>query len=315
MPDMMKQWPVESVRRSSILREFDGFVNSRQVQRDLTQMKQTIEEAGLKVPPIVWKIDEERDDGDEPTYVLIDGAGRLTCIDAIVEEVEGAEATFEFLQCSIYTGDLDGALVENLRANVDRESLNPMDEADAVGRLMDRLGTQERVGLALGHVQGWVSTRLSLSRQLIQEGKDALRVGAIMLEQAKRLASCVTKVKNVVRPNVEKQQELLERMLAKKEAAERERGPGKKPRTIRSKDDLIALRKRLLESEDMDAAHQVSALTIVGWYFMEVSDEEVVHPQPRVIGGQAAMPDPEPEQSAQAEDDAPKKRRRIKQQA
>jgi ParB-like chromosome segregation protein Spo0J len=214
----------------------------------------------------------------------------MHCLSEIVEEVDGAAEMYENISCTVYEGDLDGAIVVNLLENVERDDLNPADAADGVVALMERIGNQERVGARMGKSQGWVSKYLILGTCLCARGKDALRAGAISLKQAKSLTDFIKRDKT---PDEEKQHQLLDRWLTgNKEGDESTAPASKRERTMRTRADVEALRARLtkLEDNDCDPLHKASLQTFAAWFFCEIEEGDVLIRQapeePRVLASE-----------------------------
>lgn len=113
----------------------------------LDELRQSIERHGLLQPLLARK--PEGGDG----YELVAGHRRFEALRAL------GRATVPAILVSGDPGEL--ALVENLQ----RQDLNPFEEASAVARLMERHGyTQGEVGAVLGRRQNTVSALLALNR-------------------------------------------------------------------------------------------------------------------------------------------------------
>jgi ParB/RepB/Spo0J family partition protein len=259
----------QMIDRSAIVLNYPNFVNCRQTIGDTRDLRDSIESSGLMTPPMVWQIEGE--DG-EPVYVLIAGFRRMQAIDELIErDEEFFGEKFAEINCSIYEGDLDGAQTLNMVENVQRDDLNPADAADAVGRLLERLGTQEKVAAALSMSQPWVSGHFALYRNLCSKAKTALRNGQITLAQSKTLS----KLSKKGVPDEEAQCEALLKILSPETAAA---DAPKKEATSRTFKDLMALRLAVLQDETLieDPEHRNSVLTVAAWFMLEVSDEEVL---------------------------------------
>jgi ParB family chromosome partitioning protein len=117
-------------------------VNSEDGLQDLAN---SIREQGLLQPIIV----KEQPDS---TYMVVAGERRWRAY-----ELLGKSTIFAILT----DGNPDEiAIIENLQ----REDLNPLDEAEALGRLMERHGyTQEQLGRVIGKRQSTVSEMLRLA--------------------------------------------------------------------------------------------------------------------------------------------------------
>jgi len=115
----------------------------------LDELRHSIERHGLLQPLLARKAVE----GREGRYELVAGNRRLEALKAL------GRTTAPAILVSGDPGEL--ALVENLQ----RQDLDPFEEAAAVARLMERHGyTQGEVGAVLGRRQNTVSALLALNR-------------------------------------------------------------------------------------------------------------------------------------------------------
>lgn len=263
---------MESIRiaREDIVLSYEGFVNCRSSVGDFRELRDSIEQHGLLTPPLVWAVTDE---DDNTKYVLIAGFRRLAALQELCEDNEELAEQYAEVNCSVYEGDLDGAIALNMVENVQRDDLNPADAADAVCRLAERLHTQEKVALALGKSQPWVSGYMALGRNLCSKAKTALRNEQITLAQAKELS----KLSKKGIPNEEAQVQKLLQLL---KPGSVEAATPKKEATNRSVKDVLDLRIKLVQDSEgtfvADADHADSLLTFIEWFLMTVSDEEVV---------------------------------------
>jgi ParB/RepB/Spo0J family partition protein len=113
-------------------------------------------------------------------YVVIDGnrrlgAARLAGLDDLRIDVNDTLAASA-------ADILESALVANLH----RENLTPLEEAEALATLMKVHGSQRQVGRRVGKTSMWVSQRLALLN-LTPELQDALRDGGINVEDARQV--------------------------------------------------------------------------------------------------------------------------------
>lgn len=114
-------------------------------------------------------------------YVVIDGnrrlgAARLAGLDDLRIDVNDALAASA-------ADIIESALV----ANIHREDLTPLEEAEALATLVKVHGSQRQVARRVGKTHVWVSQRLAL-RDLTPDLKDALRDGNINVEDARQVA-------------------------------------------------------------------------------------------------------------------------------
>jgi ParB family chromosome partitioning protein len=114
-------------------------------EEGLEDLARSIAEQGLLQPIIV------KEQGDS-TYIVVAGERRWRAHERL-----GKQTIFAILT----DGNPDElAIIENLQ----REDLSPLDEAEALGRLMERYGyTQEQLGRVIGKRQSTVSEMLRLT--------------------------------------------------------------------------------------------------------------------------------------------------------
>jgi ParB family transcriptional regulator, chromosome partitioning protein len=139
-------------------------------EKELEALTESIKEQGIIQPILVRK--------DEQGYELIAGERRLkaakrvglTQIPAIVRDITDAEL-------------LEISIVENIQ----RENLNPMEEAEAYHRLMKEFGlTQEQVAVRVGKSRSSVANFLRLP-SLPEEIKDSIMDGIISMGHARAI--------------------------------------------------------------------------------------------------------------------------------
>lgn len=114
-------------------------------------------------------------------YVVIDGnrrlgAARLAGLDDLRIDVNDALA-----------GSAADILESALVANLHREDLTPLEEAEALAALIKVHGSQRQVARRVGKSHVWVSQRLALL-DLTPQLQDALRAGDITVEDARQVA-------------------------------------------------------------------------------------------------------------------------------
>jgi len=196
----------------------------------LEELALSIKEHGIVQPVIVRKV------GDG--YELVAGERRwraaqlagLTKVPALVREFTEAER-------------MEIALIENLQ----REDLNPLEEAEAYRALMDAFGlTQEALAKRLGRSRSQVANTLRLL-QLPDRVQEEIRAGRLSMGHAKVLggvedpAELVALAEKVVSEGLSVRE--LEELLRPREKRERPRAK------VRAKlpPDLAAVERRLRE--------------------------------------------------------------------
>lgn len=290
-----------------------GYHNARTFLGDLTELRDSIREKGLLTPPVVWETTIK----GKTHYVLLAGHRRLEAIRQIREEMQGEELPFDELTCSVYDGPLDGAMTAGLVDNIQRESLNPADQAEAVYKLTMRVGNQEKVGHMLGKSQPWVSNYVSLYRCLIPEAMDALRREQIRVNQAKKLAMMVLPDKT---PDVEAQTAALNLMLNPDDGEGREpeasQPKEERAKTSRSKKEVselaAELRRLLLEDQEFDVQYRRHLLHMIRWFYCEIETAQIVNSSSMEVAPPELPEAPEPaKEEAEPTPEPPKKKRRL----
>jgi ParB family transcriptional regulator, chromosome partitioning protein len=145
---------------------------------DLTELADSIRQQGVLQPLVVRPIPGGAQDG--PAHEIVAGERRwraarlagLATVPAVVRELDDQSA-------------LAVALIENLQ----REDLNPLDQAHSLARLVQEFGmTHEEVAQALGRSRASVSNLLRLL-DLQDEVKELLAQGAIEMGHARAVLS------------------------------------------------------------------------------------------------------------------------------
>lgn len=196
----------------------------------LEELALSIKEHGIVQPVIVRKV------GDG--YELVAGERRwraaqlagLTKVPALVREFTEAER-------------MEIALIENLQ----REDLNPLEEAEAYRALMDAFGlTQEALAKRLGRSRSQVANTLRLL-QLPDRVQEEIRAGRLSMGHAKVLggvedpAELVALAEKVVSEGLSVRE--LEELLRPREKRERPRAKAR----AKLPPDLAAVERRLRE--------------------------------------------------------------------
>lgn len=146
--------------------------NPRERLTGITELAASIRETGLVQPLIVQKI--PGNDG----YQVVAGHRRLAAIKAL---------RHKDVACIIRRDMLpDEELLAMLVENGQRASLDPIEEARALRRLVDAGKTEAEVANGVGRAVGWVKGRLMLLR-LPAEEQEALRAGHYTLGHANQL--------------------------------------------------------------------------------------------------------------------------------
>ncbi len=285
-----------------------GFVNPRTYLGDVTELKKTIEEKGLLVNPVVWETQVK----GKVHYIVLIGHRRVESIRQIRMEVEakGETPPYEDLTCSVFDGDLEGAMAIALIDHLQHKSLNPADLAQAVTKLVEKVGNQEKVGSILGMSQENVSVYYKLFRNLIPAVLEALRINKIKVTQARKLATLVNSDKT---PDVAAQEAELERLTAKPSDEAANNAPAEpvrqRAKTHRSKHEVEELQVRLAQMDrdngEVDAEYRQSLGKFLNWYFCKVDDEEICFSSP-----ETAASAPKVEKTEEPVE-PPKKKRRI----
>lgn len=290
-----------------------GFVNPRTYLGDVSELKTTIKEQGLLSNPTVWETTVK----GKSHYVVLMGHRRIDALTKIREEAEaeGTPGIYDELTCSVYQGDLEGAMAIALLDHLQHKSLNPADIAQAVAKLVEKTGNQTKAGEILAIKQPTVSGYLNLYRGAIPAVLEALRVQQIKLNQAKKIAALLNADKT---PNAEAQEAELERLLHPPTEADAQDGTPARQRTktYRSKREVEELRTQVAQMDkecgEVDAEYRQNLGKFIKWFFCQVESEAVIFSSP-----EAAASAPKVDQPAEvpAVEEKPKKRRIATQEA
>ena len=293
---------------NSIELNANGFKNSRTIMGDLTEMKESIVKNDLLNPPIVY---ETTDDTGQTRYILLAGYRRHAAIterrQELIDEHGSTDGWFDTIQCSVFKGSFEEAIALNISENLQREDLNYADKAEAIARLVDRVGNQTAVAEMLSVSQPQISQMCKVYNGLASEALEALRLGRIPLQFAKELAKIRLDDGS---PNIIRQVEILEDRLADSSSEVPEEEKVKRPPTFRSKKEFEELRQLVLLNEDLsvDREHRASLLQFLDWAMMALDSEQMLFRVDSYLDNQSNSED-----SEVSEDVAPKRRIRMNQ--
>lgn len=242
----------------------NGFKNSRTIMGDLTEMRESIVKNGLINPPIVYKNVDS--DGDT-RYILLAGYRRFQAImdhrSELTKENGDTGGWFDTIQCSVFEGEFDEALALNISENLQRQDLNYADKAEAIARLVERVGNQSEVAEMLSVSQPQISQMCSVYNGLCRDALEALRHGNITLSVAKKLSKILLADGT---PNVLRQSEILDEIFnSDTDVPEEEQR--KRAKTFRTKKEFEELRTILATNEDVsvDSSHRASLNQFLDW--------------------------------------------------
>jgi ParB/RepB/Spo0J family partition protein len=267
------QLELEDVSFEDIIVADDEFKNCRSFLTEIDDLAESIKENGLINPITLWYREE---DEERELPVLISGRRRYEAIKLLKENPENDPELFSTITCTVFVGSLDAARARNLEENIQRSSLNPADEAIAVTELYERIENQEEVARRLGKSQGWVSQRVTLTKNLVPSVLDALRKDLIKYTAAKAISKLITSAGS---PNVSAQEEALEKILTKEDTPA---GIATKARQTRSKGEILALLDLLKEANnelEVDVDHRLSVIQALEWSLKRIDDEDMFFPR------------------------------------
>jgi ParB family chromosome partitioning protein len=152
-----------------------------------------------------------RKDPDQPElYWVVAGERRSRALAKL--RAEGrlpADLAANGIPCRIITLDDEEHVALALVENLQREDVNPMEEAEALDRLHranPEKWTTKFLAERIGKTQRFVQQRLALAAKLPDDAKDALRGGRITIEQARVIASApAEEMDDVIRRAVDHQ--------------------------------------------------------------------------------------------------------------
>ena len=262
----MQQLTIEEIPFEEIQLNAHGLRNSRSSVGDISTLTASIEENGLIDPMVIWR-------PTEGTNVLLAGYRRHAALQQIREN---NPAAFNTLNVSVFEGSLEEALGKNLEENIQRQNLNPADEAEAVCRLYEKLGDQKEVAAIIGMSQPWVSQRLNLFRGLIPQALECLRGGVINLTVARKISRMLLQDGN---PDEGAQLIALEKIQGDT-ADEIEAGEGRaRAKTYRTKREVDELELFVSQIDDdiaVDEQHLDSVKAVISWFRCQVDSEDLL---------------------------------------
>lgn len=275
----MQQLTIQTVSFDEILLNANGLRNSRSSVGDISTLKASIEENGLIDPLVIWR-------PVDGTSVLLAGYRRHAAIQEIRETIPEA---FNNLSVSVFSGSLEEALAKNLEENIQRQNLNPADEAEAVCRLYEKLGDQKGVAAIIGMSQPWVSQRVNLYRGLIPQALECLRGGVINLTVARKVSRMVLEDGT---PDEALQLAALEKIRGDSEE-EIESGDGKaRAKTYRTKrevDELELLVSQIDDDIAVDEDHLNSVKAVIGWFRCQMESEDLLFNLAEILAEEEAL--------------------------
>lgn len=178
-------------------------IENREIDSDHVEMlKNSIAKDGLTVPVIVWdggnkeNMMEIKVDGKKtqvPATFLVGGFHRREAIRNLRKE-DSALFKKRFSQgvpTIVVHGDLQDALLAQLRENVARENPSPQDILPFVKRLLDDGMKRVVIAKRIGRSPTWISEVMSIDEELGEEGAEDFKKGDIDLTEGIKAAKKV----------------------------------------------------------------------------------------------------------------------------
>lgn len=205
----------------------------------LRDLANSIREFGVLQPLIVSKIEEEGENGTIVRYELIAGERRL-----LASKLVGLRTVPAIIRrIGIPREKLELAVIENIQ----RENLNPVEEARAYSRLQDEFNlTQREIASRLGKSREVIANALRLLN-LPREVQDALSSGRLNESQARLLLTIED-----IGGQKQMLDEILNSNLSVREIRRRISGAGREPAAsnkpvFHDDPELVAAKERLEE--------------------------------------------------------------------
>lgn len=155
--------------------------NARHVYRGIEELAADIEKAGLLQPLVVY----ERKQKNTRAYILRAGFRRHRAIELIRKRVRGFMAEVPVI---VRHGNEMDALGDNLRENIQRESLTPGEIAQGIARMATGLKVPE-IAESLGLSKTYVGNLLKAWQAFDQSARVAFMEGSIPVDVAFQLAT------------------------------------------------------------------------------------------------------------------------------
>lgn len=152
----------------------DELLRSGIDQESIEELAASIEQVGL-LQPITVREGGSKADGSR-SYKLVGGWRRV-----LAHKHLGRET----IEATLVRGDNAALFKMRLIENIQRENMNPMDEAEAVAKLKTEHGMkQKEIAECLGKSESWVSHRISVITKLDDDVKRKVRNEEITISQA-----------------------------------------------------------------------------------------------------------------------------------
>lgn len=157
--------------------------NQRKRTGDVLSLSLSLKAVGM-VQPLIVVPDEKNRGTEKDTFVLVAGHRRLAA---------ARIANMETVPCMIGAYGPNDVLAIQVTENLQRESLNPVEEAQAIGAFMDAGQDLESVASTLGRSVGWVHRRANLRslipqiRKIVLSSPEWGRMPLVVLEHIARL--------------------------------------------------------------------------------------------------------------------------------
>lgn len=198
----------------------DDEFNSRRNLGDLDGLAMTIDQHGLVQPMVVREGGPLRSDPSRRSYFLIAGNRRYRAIGLLRDpnwapkadpkyKRKTTPASWNQVEVKRVKGDTQEAAELNLIENLQKEDLDPLEEAQALQRYMEKYKcSQADIARKFGKSEPYISQRLSLLKKTAPEVREAVEKGKITATHAREIATLPK----------DQQKEILAKVEAKREA-------------------------------------------------------------------------------------------------
>ena len=198
----------------------EGF-NSRKTIRNLEELALSIDQLGLLTPIIVTEGGPSKTTGKRKAFLLA-GERRYRAVGLLRDPAwapkdsdgkpiqrQTSPASWNQIQATFYKGPAEDKIVVNLIENMQRENLDPLEEAEAIRIYMDKTGaSQAQAAVKLSKSEAYVSQRLSLLKAS-PVLKEALNAGTVSATQAREMIALPEEAQKKLVQSIETKQATL----------------------------------------------------------------------------------------------------------
>jgi ParB family chromosome partitioning protein len=262
--------------------------NGRKLMKSIAELAASLDENGLIQPLVLREGGPSKTDGRRK-YFLIAGERRYRAIGLLRDPSwappvgsdgrkalrKRAPASWTQVEAKLVKGNTQENSILNLIENLQREGLEPLEEAQAMQDYMAKYRvTQAALARKLGKSEPYVSQRLTLLRSIAPEVRDAIDKGVISATHAREMVALPAETQKVVLRGIEEQKRSGKKVSVAdvKESADRHKADlGLKPtreRPARESPDYdeekVALARQVYQGKSFDVRPKAALIEQLG---------------------------------------------------